>query len=392
MIFKARGPAPALLAMAWLFAVSTSVTAANPDTFVQLFEWSWADIAHECETFLGPKGYAAVQISPPNEHIRGPEWWTRYQPVSYKLVSRSGDEAEFRDMVTRCHTAGVKIYADAVINHTADLVRGLGVGDSVYSREDHPAIPYGPDDYHGECHIVGADYYNDAGRVQSCEVSNLPDLNTGKAEVQDRIATYLHRLIEDEQVDGLRIDAAKHIAPGELETILHKAQDPVAFLEVVSAQGQVVQPGQYTNLASVMDFKYGTDLAGKFNGNFNGRLSQLRTFGDSWDLVPSDRAVVFVVNHDRERDEGGSGNLTYKDGERYNLANVFMLAWPRGYPKVMSDYHFTDKDAGPPGGGGCDNPAWVCEHRWGNIANMVAYRKFTVRTCSGDGGETVDHW
>lgn len=38
--------------------------------FVHLFEWSWGDIAVECETFLGPKGYKAVQVSPPNEHIQ----------------------------------------------------------------------------------------------------------------------------------------------------------------------------------------------------------------------------------------------------------------------------------------------------------------------------------
>ncbi|MGB3135537.1 MAG: ATPase, partial [Nodosilinea sp.] len=36
---------------------------------VHLFEWSWADIASECETYLGPHGYEAVQISPPQEHI-----------------------------------------------------------------------------------------------------------------------------------------------------------------------------------------------------------------------------------------------------------------------------------------------------------------------------------
>lgn len=73
---------PAGLALAWLWGSVTAAFAANPDTFVQLFEWSWADVAHECETFLGPKGHAAVQVSPPNEHSRGPEWWTRYQPVS----------------------------------------------------------------------------------------------------------------------------------------------------------------------------------------------------------------------------------------------------------------------------------------------------------------------
>ena len=62
-------------------------------------------------------------MSPPYEHavIWDPwrPWWERYQPVSYQLVSRSGNDAQFRDMVTRCNNAGVRIYVDAVINHMA---------------------------------------------------------------------------------------------------------------------------------------------------------------------------------------------------------------------------------------------------------------------------------
>jgi pullulanase len=381
----------AVLAVAAL-VVGAPAAAKNPHTFVHLFEWSWPDIAHECEAFLGPKGYEAVQISPPNEHIQGDPWWTRYQPVSYQLVSRSGDAAAFRDMVRRCQAAGVKIYADAVINHTADQAPGPGVGGTVYSRKHHPTIPFGPGDYHDACVIGGADYFNDAGRVFGCQLSHLPDLATGRSDVQDRIAAYLRGLVADEGVAGFRIDAAKHMAPGDVQAILAKAGHPFAFLEVIGAPGEVVQPGQYTAIAPVTDFKYGTDLAGKFRGDFAGRLSQLRTFGDTWGLVPSDRAVVFVVNHDRERGHGGGGNLTYQDGARYNLANVFMLAHPQGYPQVMSGYHFTDGDAGPPGGGGCANPAWVCEHRWGNIANMVAYRKHVIEACRSGAEVNVDHW
>lgn len=29
----------------------------------QMFEWKFDDIAGECERFLGPKGYGAVQVS-----------------------------------------------------------------------------------------------------------------------------------------------------------------------------------------------------------------------------------------------------------------------------------------------------------------------------------------
>ena len=88
-------------------------------TFVHLFEWKWTDIAKECRDFLGPQGYAAVQVSPPNEHIvvNNFPWYQRYQPVSYKLGSRSGTEEEFIQMIRTCKSSGVDIYVDAVINH-----------------------------------------------------------------------------------------------------------------------------------------------------------------------------------------------------------------------------------------------------------------------------------
>jgi alpha-amylase len=61
-----------------------------------------------------------------------------------------------------------------------------------------------------------------------------------------------------------------------------------------------------------------------------------------------------------------------------------MLAYPYGYPKIMSSYYFADFDQGPPdvpvhaksGSVHCsDGLNWVCEHRWESIANMVNWRK-----------------
>lgn len=34
----------------------------NRTTMVHLFEWKFCDIAKECEDFLGPMGYAGVQV------------------------------------------------------------------------------------------------------------------------------------------------------------------------------------------------------------------------------------------------------------------------------------------------------------------------------------------
>lgn len=69
----------------------------NRNTIVHLFEWKYLDIAEECEQFLAPNGFAGVQTSVPQENqvIAGRPWYERYQPVSYKFITRSGNEADF---------------------------------------------------------------------------------------------------------------------------------------------------------------------------------------------------------------------------------------------------------------------------------------------------------
>ena len=63
------------------------------------------------------------------EHIQGGQWWTRYQPVSYKLESRSGNRDQFISMVQRCRNAGLMVVADMVINHmTGHGGSGQGTG------------------------------------------------------------------------------------------------------------------------------------------------------------------------------------------------------------------------------------------------------------------------
>ena len=74
---------------------------------IHLFEWYWPEIAAECEAFLGPRKWGGIQVSPPNENrivYQGQDrpWWERYQPISYKFETRSGDRAAFTNMIDRC--------------------------------------------------------------------------------------------------------------------------------------------------------------------------------------------------------------------------------------------------------------------------------------------------
>ena len=87
--------------------------------------------------------------------------------MSYKLTSRSGNEAEFRDMVQRCNNAGVRIYVDAVINHMS-AVGGASTAGSPYSvgSQSYPDAGFSRNDF------------NDANcRTASGNIENYGDVN-----------------------------------------------------------------------------------------------------------------------------------------------------------------------------------------------------------------------
>ncbi|HUX34272.1 MAG TPA: alpha-amylase family protein [Gemmatimonadaceae bacterium] len=391
------------------------------DVFVQLFEWKWTDIANECEQVLGPVGYRAVQVSPPEEHSITPshDWSERYQPVSYSIArSRSGTGAEFTDMVRRCKSAGVDVYVDAVINHMTNFPSpGVGSNGTAYTKYSYPGL-YTPADFHSPCTVTD---YTNAANVQDCELLGLPDLNTGLASVREKIAGYLIMLARL-GVAGFRIDAAKHIQQVELDDILTLVDStmhadgqsvPYYFLEVSSGPGEALSPHDYFGeayrsggAADITEFTF-AGVGDKFLGNGGQHLSQLNPNGPAgsqfsaaaWGLMPSDKAVVFLENHDTQHNTGVIG---YRDGQVFRLANVWMLAQPYGYPKILSSYAFSrpvQNSMGPPSdASGNTNDVtcassletavigqWVCEHRDPMIEAMVGFRRAVA-------GTSVDHW
>jgi alpha-amylase len=61
-------------------------------------------------------------------------------------------------------------------------------------------------------------------KVRDCRLVGLPDLATGNEYVRVKIAEYMNKLI-DIGVAGFRIDAAKHMWPGDLQAIFAKLKD-----------------------------------------------------------------------------------------------------------------------------------------------------------------------
>ncbi|KAL7850851.1 hypothetical protein AOLI_G00212070 [Acnodon oligacanthus] len=332
-------------------------------SIVHLFEWRWADIAAECERYLAPNGYGGVQISPPAESIvvyPWHPWWQRYQPISYNLCSRSGNEDELRDMITRCNNVGAR----------------------------------------------------------NCRLLDLLDLALEKDYVRGKVAGYMNKLI-DMGVAGFRVDAAKHMWPEDLNAVYRRLNNlntkwfssgsrPFIYQEVINLGGETISVSEYTGIGRVTEFKYSTKLGvvmRKWDGE---KLSYLSNWGEGWGMMPSDKALVFVDNHDNQRGHGAGGEfiLTFWDARLYKMAVGLMLAHPYGVTRVMSSYRW-DRNIvngqdendwiGPPSyDDGTTKPVtinpdsscgdgWVCEHRWRQIRNMVIFRNLV-------NGEPLSNW
>ena len=233
-------------------------TKGQKGAIVEMFGWKDTDIEKECK-FLGEQGYMGVKVFPHHEQLMSNTpfrnqmnpWYFMYQPVSYRLSGRMGTRDELRKMIKTCRTHGVRVYADAVINHMTyngmDLQKHRFeaeedqylIGDKystaqspfwtpykTYERNpytkrgtnslEYPGVPYGPMDFHCQRAITN---YKDFDNVMFGWLDNLADLNTESVYVRQRIADYLTDLYSI-GITGFRLDAAKHIKPTDLAEIL----------------------------------------------------------------------------------------------------------------------------------------------------------------------------
>jgi alpha-amylase len=222
-------------------------------------------------------------------------------------------------------------------------------------------------------------------------------------------------------VAGFRVDAAKHIQQVELDAIFTLVNTtltgegrplPYVFLEVSAGGGEALQPRDYFGegyasggASDVTEFIF-VGVGDKFLGNGGQHISQLNPNGPAgnqfseaaWGLMPTDKAVVFLQNHDTQH----QGGISYRDGNVFRIANVWMLAQPYGYPSILSSYAFnrpSQNDMGPRSdAGGTTLPVacaaslesaaigdWLCEHREPYLARMVGFRRRVA-------GSDVNHW
>lgn len=113
-------------------------------------------------------------------------------------------------------------------------------------------------------------------------------------------------------------------------------------------------------------------------------LKSLSKIGPPFGFVHSTDAIVFVDNHDLQRNsENESTTIHFRQPRLLQTATVFMLAHNYGSPVVMSSFSFNKSGEGPPVRLGSmdicspfdkDCDGWMLEHRFPSIMEMVKFR------------------
>ena len=143
--------------------------------------------------YIKSLGMTAIWITPVTEQTPGGYhgYWTL---DFYKVDPHLGDLAKLQELVTKAHAMGLKIVLDVVINHT-----GYG----------HPWLvdPAHAGWFHDDCAINFASQRS----VEDCWLAGLPDLNTENPAVQRYLTDWALWLIDETNVDGFRLDTARHV-------------------------------------------------------------------------------------------------------------------------------------------------------------------------------------
>ncbi|KAL4794311.1 glycoside hydrolase superfamily [Aspergillus venezuelensis] len=168
--------------------------------------------------YIQGMGFDAVMISPIIENIKGRveygEAYHGYWPLDlYSLNDHFGSHQDLLDLRDALHDRGMYLMMDTVINNMAYMMKD---GQDVPEDIDYSILsPFNNADYyHPYCKIEN---WNNFTEAQLCQTGDeevvLPDLYTEHKEVQNMLESWATEMISTYGVDGLRIDAAKHVNP-----------------------------------------------------------------------------------------------------------------------------------------------------------------------------------
>ena len=280
-----------------------------------LHAWMWsANTIKNNMQAIADAGYTSIQTVPMST-IKGPvegmkfteNWYYVYQPTGTGIGNKViGTEAEIKAMTEEAHKHGIRVIADAVINHFTSDWNAVESGWK-NSNNFHPDFGIceksKPESLRGD-----AIDYGNRWKVTQCHLLGLLDLNTQSQDVADRMADYLKRAVAA-GVDGFRYDAAKHIELPDEFSQHSPYYDTILPNGAQYQYGEVLQGDSGLNAAAypALFDKYSSNGGGNTGSNYgkairgairSGRMNATSLRDLQGTGVRDNQLVTWVESHD----------------------------------------------------------------------------------------------
>lgn len=277
--------------------------------------------------YIQGMGFDAIMISPIIQNLEGRvkygEAYHGYWPLDlYALNSHFGTSQDLLDLSDALHSRGMYLMIDTVINNMAYFTNG---SDPATSVDYSVFTPFNNADYfHSYCKITDWNNYTNAQLCQTGDnITALPDLFTEHSDVQQLLGNWATDTMKKYSIDGLRIDAAKHVSPGFLQNFGKKVG---AFMtgEVLDGSVNTVCNYQRQYIGSMPNYPVYYGMIDAFT---KGNVSELANIVEEMKAACPDVSamVSFSENHDLQR----IGNMTEDFSVRATAPdiNALSLTW-----------------------------------------------------------------
>ncbi|KAF2707853.1 glycoside hydrolase family 13 protein [Pleomassaria siparia CBS 279.74] len=197
---------------------------------------TWRGIIGQLD-YIQDMGFTAIWISPitynlPERTAYGYAYHGYWQQDLYRLNDHFGTADDLKALSQALHDRNMYLMVDVVTNHNG----WNGSADTVDYSRFHPF-----DDakyYHPYCPITD---YDNQTMVEDCWLGDprveLPDLRTEDQAVADGYNYWIHELVSNYSIDGLRLDTCKHVGKPFLSSF-NQASEVFCTGEVFSGNAQ----------------------------------------------------------------------------------------------------------------------------------------------------------
>ncbi len=274
---------------------------------------------------MGVKILWIMPISPIGEENRKGTEGSYYSVKDYKAVNPEfGTMADFKALVEKAHSLGLKVIVDWVANHSAF--------DNVWTK-DHKDW-YNLDSLGGLQPPQGTDWWD------------VADLNYSNVEMRNGMIDAMQFWVREADIDGYRCDVAEMV-PMDFWTAC------IDSLEKTKPGIFMLAEGENPELHKAFDMTYAFEFLHIMNGIAKGEkeLAEIDTYleNQKTKYSPEDYRMYFTTSHD-ENSWNGTVFERYGKGHKTFAALAFTIA---GMPMVYSgqeagmDYalEFFEKDS-----------------------------------------------